>query len=332
MKTVTPTTVLDYYDGIQIFAAQDATGGHYIGTMVGTEGDYGRYLVTGVSPADLHLFRCGEMDLRALLLASPTDERFITVATGKFSDPLRLTAVEEPLEQTAFLPEEGFFLEEEAIEDTPVSEAEAGNQTATPPAVLAGDVSLSEITRDLQSQTSQSVSTQPQRMDTSLTVLKNAVKSVQSDFQQDVAAYPQFELQTAGAILNELGAVAKLITEVMRDVERPIGTSDAANPSTTGLKAGNIKSIKDAHGQTSDAQYQDAKEQARQKDKSFTRDKVRTANPAAPPKAPRKTPRRTNDQQLLSENAKLQQQVDQLTARVSTLENILKARQIPLPM
>ena len=158
MKTVTPTTVLDYYDGIQIFAAQDATGGHYIGTMVGTEGGYWRYLITGVSPADLHLFRCGEMDLRALLLASPTDERFITVATGKFSDPLRLTAVEEPLEQTAFLPEEGFFLEEEAIEDTPVSEAEAGNQTATPPAPWAGDkVPLSEIARDLQAQISQSL-------------------------------------------------------------------------------------------------------------------------------------------------------------------------------
>ena len=118
MKTVTPTTVLDYYDGIQIFAAQDATGGHYIGTMVGTEGGYGRYLVTGVSPADLHLFRCGAMDLRALLLASPTDERFITVATGKFSDPLRLTAVLEPLEQTAFLPEEGFFLEAEPEQES----------------------------------------------------------------------------------------------------------------------------------------------------------------------------------------------------------------------
>ena len=328
MKTVTPTTVLDYYDGIQIFAAQDATGGQYIGTMVGTEGDYGRYLVTGVSPADLHLFRCGEMDLRALLLASPTDERFITVATGKFSDPLRLTAVEEPLEQTAFLPEEGFFLEEEAIEDTPVSEAEAGNQTATAPAPLAGDVSLSEITRDLQSQTSQSVSTQPQRMDTSLTALKNAVKNVQSDFQQDIAAYPEFELKTAGAIFNELGAVDKLITEVRRDVERPIGTSDAANPSTTGLEAGNIKRIKDAHGQTSDAQYQDAKGQARQDDEPLTRDRVRTANPAASPK----TPRPANAKQLRSENTKLQQQVDQLTARVSTLENTLKEHQIPLPV
>lgn len=117
MKTVTPNTILDYYDGVQIFTARDEIGGHYIGTMVGTEGDYGRYLVTGVSPSNLHLFRCGEMDLRSLLLASPIYERFITVASGKFSEPLRLTSVQEALEQSSLLPEDGFFLEEEPIQD-----------------------------------------------------------------------------------------------------------------------------------------------------------------------------------------------------------------------
>ena len=127
MKTVTPNTVLDYYDGIQMFTARDEIGGQYIGTMVGTEGDHGRYLVTGVSPSNLRLFRCGEMDLRTLLLASPTFERFITVADGKFSDPLSLAAVEEPLEQSSFLPEEGFFLEAEPIQDPLVSEAKARN-------------------------------------------------------------------------------------------------------------------------------------------------------------------------------------------------------------
>ena len=127
MKTVTPNTVLDYYDGIQMFTASDEIGGQYIGTMVGTEGDHGRYLVTGVSSSNLRLFRCGEIDLRALLLASPTSERFITVAYGKFSDPLSLAAVEEPLEQSSLLPEEGFFLEEEPIQDTLVSEAKARN-------------------------------------------------------------------------------------------------------------------------------------------------------------------------------------------------------------
>ena len=143
MKTVTPNTVLDYYDGIQIFTASDEIGGQYIGTMVGTEGDHGRYLVTGVSPANLHLFRCGEMDLRDLLLASPTYERFITVASGKFSDPLSLTAVEEPLERGSLLPEEGFFLEEEPIQDSLVSEAKARNNLVleiitAPPEAAAG--------------------------------------------------------------------------------------------------------------------------------------------------------------------------------------------------
>ena len=117
MKTITPKTILDYYDGIQIFVAYDEIGGQYVAAMVGTEGDYGRYLVVGVSPANLHQFRCGEIDLRELLLASPKYERFVTVASGKFSDPLNLTAVEEPLEHSALLPEEGFFLEEEPIQD-----------------------------------------------------------------------------------------------------------------------------------------------------------------------------------------------------------------------
>ena len=44
MKTITPTAVLDYYDGIQIFTAADEIGGNYLGAMVGTVGDHGRYL------------------------------------------------------------------------------------------------------------------------------------------------------------------------------------------------------------------------------------------------------------------------------------------------
>ena len=111
MKTIMPNTVLDYYDGIQIFTANDDIGGQYICTMVGTEGDHGRYLIAGVSLANLHLFRCGEMDLRTLLLESPPYERFTTIASGTFSDSLNLTALEEPLEHSSLLPQKGFFLE-----------------------------------------------------------------------------------------------------------------------------------------------------------------------------------------------------------------------------
>ncbi len=143
MKTVTPNTVLDYYDGIQIFTANDDIGGQYICTMVGTEGDYGRYLIAGVSPANLHLFRCGEMDLRTLLLESPPYERFITIASGTFSDSLNLTALKESLEHSSLLPQKGFFLEEEPIEDQLVSEARARNNLVleiitTPPEASSG--------------------------------------------------------------------------------------------------------------------------------------------------------------------------------------------------
>lgn len=143
MKTVTPITILDYYDGIQIFTASDEIGGNYLGTMVGTVGDHGRYLVAGVAPSNLHRFRCGEMDLRTLLLASPPHERFITVADGKFSDVLTLTALEEPLEHSSLLPDEGFFLEEEPVQDALVSEAKLRNNLvleiiAAPPESAAG--------------------------------------------------------------------------------------------------------------------------------------------------------------------------------------------------
>ncbi|MCY4557335.1 MAG: hypothetical protein OXF79_13350 [Chloroflexi bacterium] len=143
MKTITPITVLDYYDGIQIFTATDEIGGNYLATMVGTVGDHGRYLVTGVSPSNLRRFRCGEIDLRTLLLASPPHERFTTVASGKFSDALSLTAIGQPLEYNSLLPDEGFFLEEEPVQDALVSEAKLRNNLileiiTAPPESAAG--------------------------------------------------------------------------------------------------------------------------------------------------------------------------------------------------
>ena len=143
MKTVMPDTVLDYYDGIQIFTANDDIGGQYIGTMIDHKDDHGRYLVVGVSPANLHLFRCGEMDLRTLLLASPPYERFVTIASGTYLDPLHLDLLDEPLENSSLLPKKGFYLEEEPIEDQLVSEAKDRNNlvleiVATPPEARAG--------------------------------------------------------------------------------------------------------------------------------------------------------------------------------------------------
>ena len=139
MKTVKLTEILDYYDGIQLFAARDAIGGHYVCDMIDTVGDFDRYMVVGVRPERLDEFRTGGVDLRTLLLESPDGEWFITVADGTIEDPLTLVPQREPLAETEYLPEEGFFL----TAPTPVSAsdikqaAERGDV-----AVFAGHVEL----------------------------------------------------------------------------------------------------------------------------------------------------------------------------------------------
>ena len=47
MKTVKLTEVLEYYDGILLFTAQDPIGGNYLCEAVGTDGDDDRALERG---------------------------------------------------------------------------------------------------------------------------------------------------------------------------------------------------------------------------------------------------------------------------------------------
>ena len=68
MNTITLTEVLEYYDGIQMFAARDTTGVHYVCDMIESAGDFDRYAVAAVCPKRLNDFRTGQVDLRTLLL------------------------------------------------------------------------------------------------------------------------------------------------------------------------------------------------------------------------------------------------------------------------
>ncbi len=117
MKTIYPTEILDYYDGIQLFAGRDKIGGHYIGSMVDTVSGVDRYLVTGAAPERLRQFRSGMLDLRTLLLEAPYGEWYLTLADGEYGDPLALQPQDGPLDQTDFLPEAGFLLDDTPIDD-----------------------------------------------------------------------------------------------------------------------------------------------------------------------------------------------------------------------
>lgn len=112
MKTIKLTEVLDYYDGIEVFAAQDAGGGYYIALAVDYIDGFGRYIVAGAVPERLQLFRCGVLDLRTLLLEAPGNEWYLTVADGAIDDPLTLEPQSGTLAaREEFLPEPGFILD-----------------------------------------------------------------------------------------------------------------------------------------------------------------------------------------------------------------------------
>ena len=118
MKTVKLTEILEYYDGIQLFAAYDPIGGNYLGVAIDTVGDYDRYAVVGVRPDRMADFRAGQVDLRTVMLEAPGGEWYITVDDGAIDDPLVLEQQHKPLEETEHLPDgEGYFLRAEKPPD-----------------------------------------------------------------------------------------------------------------------------------------------------------------------------------------------------------------------
>ena len=123
MKTITPTEILDYYDGVDIFAGCDRIGGNYVGLRVGTEANLDRYLVAGISPHRLRHFRSGRVDLRTLFMETDSDGWFFTIADGAPGEPLTLESGSGPVAATGLLPQEGYFLEDMPIDDFVLQEA-----------------------------------------------------------------------------------------------------------------------------------------------------------------------------------------------------------------
>lgn len=143
MKTIRPTAVLDYYDGVQIFEGRDASGGHYVGVLVEVVDRVDRYLVTGAAPERLRQFRSGKLDLRTLLLEVPGGEWYLTWADGSGGEELILRPQEGPLAaREEFLPLPDLFWDDDPIDDsavTPARERDKGilEFSAEPPAAQA---------------------------------------------------------------------------------------------------------------------------------------------------------------------------------------------------
>ena len=110
MKTAKITEILDYYDGILAFTAQDPIGGHYVGSLIERTSENDRYLVVGTRPERLNDLRNGKVDLRNILLESPHGEWYITTPEGTIDDPLTLELQQATLADTDYLPGNGYLL------------------------------------------------------------------------------------------------------------------------------------------------------------------------------------------------------------------------------
>ena len=131
MKTVKITEILDYYDGILVFVAQDPIGGQYVASLIERTSQNDRYLVVGAKPERLKDLRSGMVDLRTLLLEMPEGQWYITIPEGTLDDPMELEPQSTSLGESDYLPGEDYFLGEEPRDEAELQRAlERGNVVA----------------------------------------------------------------------------------------------------------------------------------------------------------------------------------------------------------
>lgn len=129
MRPIRRTSTLVYYDGVQVFEGRDAIGGHYIGVMIASSGDSDRYLVAGVVPEKLRLFRTGELDLRALFLEAGHGEWILADSADGLETPVTPVRPESSDVRTQWLPDDGFFLHDRPGDDLALREARERHNT-----------------------------------------------------------------------------------------------------------------------------------------------------------------------------------------------------------
>ena len=117
MKTIKHTNTLVYYDGVQVFAGQDAAGDHYVSAMIDTVGNADRYLVVAVAPDPLRRFYAGDLELRTLLLESSVDGWYTALVDDDFERPASLEPEQGPLLEMDYRPEAGFRLGQTPADD-----------------------------------------------------------------------------------------------------------------------------------------------------------------------------------------------------------------------
>ncbi len=126
MKIIHYEKTLFEYDGPQIFEARDCIGGRYIAVALKPNNRKSRYLVVGTAPKSLQSFRSGALDLRSLLLEIGRDEWYL-IESENINEDLFMKLQTASLTDSQFLPDPDFYLHDQPITNSIVSEARSRN-------------------------------------------------------------------------------------------------------------------------------------------------------------------------------------------------------------
>ncbi len=129
MSTIRYTASLLYHDGPQIIEARDAEGRDYLALLVKRENVQDRYLAVEVVPERLRQFRDGALDLRSLMTESARNGWYLTT-TAALDQPLTIKRQQASLEDSGFLPDDGFLLHSR---DAPVEHKRMLHEAPTKP-------------------------------------------------------------------------------------------------------------------------------------------------------------------------------------------------------
>ena len=105
------TETLDYCDGIQLFAAEDSTGGKYLAALVGLGEESDRYLVVDCDPENLRAFRSGVIDLKSLMEQSAKQAWYFADVTD-FGVPFSINQQPGTVIPENLLPDGGMYLDD----------------------------------------------------------------------------------------------------------------------------------------------------------------------------------------------------------------------------
>lgn len=103
-------STLEYCDGPIVIEALDRIGGNYIGIALESENQAFRFLVLGVTPLQASQVRCGDKDLRGVVVSSARHGWYLC-ETDDLDEPIKIEGREGQIPPW-MLPDEGYYLAE----------------------------------------------------------------------------------------------------------------------------------------------------------------------------------------------------------------------------